>query len=159
MENLFTVAEFSKRAGVTQQCIYKRKNNKDDVIHKYIIYRNGQTLIKESALNDLYNKSSNDTATEQKTAETEKIILLLEEENKSLKKQLEEKAGILDIFSQQLKEKDKQIETLSQTLIQQQQLNALQLQKNVELLEYKEKKSIFNIFKKRGINREEKKEN
>lgn len=149
MENLFTVAEFSQRAGVTQQCIYKRKNNKNDIIHNYIIYKNGKTLIKESALKDLYNKCSNDNETEPKTAEKEKIILLLEEEIKSLKKQLEEKAGILDIFSQQLKEKDKQIETLSQTLIQQQQLNAMQIQKNVELLEYKQKKSIFNIFKRR----------
>ena len=147
--NLLTIAEFSKKANVSVQGIYKRIKNKNDLIQKYIVVKDDQKYIKEIAIQDIYKKSQTKNETEPKTAETYKIIELLERQIETLKKQVEEKNEIVFFLQKQLEEKDKQINSITETLSQQQQLNAIDKQR-IELIETKRKKPRFNIFKKRG---------
>lgn len=138
--DLLTVKEFSKKANVSVQSIYKRINNKKDKIQKYIVIKDNTKYIKCSAIEDIYNKPI--------------------ETNENVKN---EKDEIIELLKQQLEEKDKQINSLlenitdlNKSLTQQQQLNYIDKQKilALESAEETKKKGIFNIFKKRGTKQE-----
>lgn len=111
-----SIKEFAELAGVSQQSVYQRIKKPHNPIQAYLKEVEGKTLIRKTALKDLY---SNDNKQEEYTSPTERVLDILEN-------QLAEK-------DRQLKEKDKQIESLLKSLEdmqrlldQQQQLKAME---------------------------------
>ena len=49
-----TIAEFAEKAGVSKQAIYKQVNNENSQITPFILREGKRTLIKVSALSELY---------------------------------------------------------------------------------------------------------
>ena len=129
-----SIKEFSERAKVSQQSIYKRIGNKSDSLFPFLKIINGKKYLSVSALTSIYNI---DKESPQETESNNKIIEMLENE---------------------IENKNKQIETLLNQLTdahnlinQQQQLHLLDKQKILELEESQsasKRKGIFNIFKR-----------
>ena len=53
-ESYLSVAEFAEAAGVSKQAVYKQVNNENSQISPYILRDGKKTLIKATALNELY---------------------------------------------------------------------------------------------------------
>lgn len=111
-----SIKEFSELAGVSQQSIYARIKKPHNPIQPYLKVVEGKTLIRKTALKDLY---SNDSKQEEIKEPMERVLDILEN-------QLAEK-------DRQLQEKDNQIESLlkrledtERLLDQQQQLKAME---------------------------------
>lgn len=111
-----SIKEFAELAGVSQQSIYQRIKKPHNPIQVYLKEVNNKTLIRKTALKDLY---SNDNKQQEHTSPIERVLDILEN-------QLVEK-------DRQLKEKDKQIESLLKSmedtqklLDHQQQLKAME---------------------------------
>ena len=144
-----SIKDFSELAGVSNQAVYKRLNNK---LKKYVNVENGKKTINCKAL-ELYQLKENLNVEQQieqqlnnglKTALSDTITLL--------SKQLEEK-------DKQIAEKDKQISALNDHLQQSQRLNENnqvligrqqdQPKQIIEDLSTQEKKSPWSRFFKK----------
>lgn len=142
-KELLSIKEVSEAAGVTQQAVYKQLNNK---LKKYVVVVEGKKKLKREVLEEVYNKSveqkfNNDNSTVEQPIQPEIKL-------------------VLETLQQQLKEKDKQIESLQisldkaqSSLDQAQKLHLLDKQKILELEqkdeENQEKKESFlkRLFK------------
>ncbi|MCM1265423.1 MAG: hypothetical protein NC200_04415 [Candidatus Gastranaerophilales bacterium] len=117
MDNEYiSIKDFAELAGVSQQSIYQRIKKPHNPIQVYLKEVEGKTLIRKTALKDLYTKESKQ---EEAKEPIERILDILEN-------QLAEK-------DKQIQEKDKQIESLLKSLDdtqrlldQQQQLKAME---------------------------------
>lgn len=126
-KDYISIKEFADLAGVSAQSIYQRIRKKHNPIQAYLKEVDSKTLIRKTALKDLY---SNEGKQEEAQSPTERILDILE-------KQLAEK-------DRQLQEKDKQIESLLKSLDdtqrlldQQQKLKAIETQLLIDKQEEK----------------------
>lgn len=84
-DQLLSVKEYAKHAGITEQAVYKRLRNEKSDLRQYLIEKNNKKYIKREALNLLEDKST-----------TEKL------ESENLRE-------IVDLLKSQIAEKDDQI--------------------------------------------------
>ena len=98
-KELLSIKEVSEAANISQQAVYKQLNNK---LKKYVVVVEGKKKLKKEVLEEVYNKkveqkfNNNNSTVEQPIQPEIKIVL--------------------DTLQQQLKEKDKQIESLQASL-------------------------------------------
>lgn len=115
--NLLTIKEFAKRAGKSEQSIYKRLNNR---LNPYVQLVENQKMLNSKALFEVY-------GIEVEQPYQPKL-------NNPFNPEQQDNAALLsaiEALNKQLGEKDKQIEQLTKLLDQQQQLQ-LQSQRLLE---------------------------
>jgi len=61
MVEVLSIAEFAEKAGVSKQAIYKQANNENSQLSPYIVREGKRTLIKASALTELYGVDTTET--------------------------------------------------------------------------------------------------
>ena len=139
---LYTIAEISDLIGLSKVTIYKKLKLKE--MQEHISKKQGTTYVTEEGFNFIklgLNGFNTDTSTEpqEDTKNVEDIIL--EDDIKDLNKDL------INALIEQLKEKDKQIETLH-NLIENSQILLKSKSEEVKLLEepVKAKVSLFTKF-------------
>ena len=150
-EKYLSIAEFAKRANVSPQSIYQRLKRQEDEIHKYTKTKSGKTVIAERAINEIYNKHSDDYEETQDTETQTTITEILLKQVETLTTELEAKNKIIAELQEQIKQYSEREDTFQTLLLQQQQLTAVE-KKNVILLEEKtekKRKGIFGIFRKK----------
>lgn len=69
-----SIAEFAEKAGVSKQAIYKQIGNENSQIAPYILREGKRTLIKVSALRELYGVDTGETTFTTQTGEVEQPI-------------------------------------------------------------------------------------
>jgi uncharacterized coiled-coil protein SlyX len=138
-DELLTVKELAEAANISVQSIYKRLKNENDVIHDYVVVQGGKQLIKVSVLENVYNIKDNQQQDSGGNTDFAEIISVLKSQ--------------LDIKDKQIKELNDIIKENNKLIDQQQQLHLLDKKKILALEEASaastEKRSIFNIFRKR----------
>lgn len=135
-KELLSIKEVSEAAGVTQQAVYKQLNNK---LKKYVVVVEGKKKLKKEVLEEVYNKS-----VEQK----------FNNENSTVEQPIQPEIKlVLETLQQQLKEKDKQIESLQisldkaqNSLDQAQKLHGLDMQRIMALEDKANKKWYKRLF-------------
>ena len=138
MDNLLTIKEFAERINRKTQGIYKQATNENSKLYPYVVRLDNKLYIKEEALEKVYQliqpiQPTNSTnSTEEPTNSTEEPTNSTNQFTQSRKQELID----IEFFKELLREKDKQIETLTRLLDQEQHLHA---QTKLLLNEYKEK--------------------
>ena len=139
-----SIKDFAKKAGVSQQSLYKRLNNPNNQLNNYVKMVENQKMIDIRALQEVYGVEV-EQPIQPKTEPVEQPIQpLLQATIESLTKELERKSEELQAkdkqyadlkasMEEQLKVKDKQIEHYGKLLDQEQQLNAMNQQKILAL--------------------------
>lgn len=147
-KNFISVGEFAKVVGISQQGVYKRIKN-DENLKQFIKIENKKTLISTEALEkvfkiDLKTESNVDINQDNENTVDKDFIIEL------LQKQLEEKQKEIDEKNQQIHSLIDNIANLNTTLSQQQQLHLLDKDKIIKLenTELKKKKRFFSFFSK-----------
>lgn len=142
-KELLSIKEVSEAANISQQAVYKQLNNK---LKKYVVVVEGKKKLKREVLEEVYNK---------------KVEQKFNNNNSTVEQPIQPEIKlVLETLQQQLKEKDKQIESLQisldkaqSSLDQAQKLHLLDKQKILELEqkdeENQEKKESFfkRLFK------------
>lgn len=161
-----SIKDFAKRAGVSQQSLYKRLNKLNNQLNNYIKLVDNQKMIDIRALQEVYGveveqpiqpfiqpveqpiqpnlqeeiEEKNDLIEflkDQLRAKDEQIESMLNESDTTSDEALNEAVlKQLNILNEQLQAKDKQIENLQKLLDQEQHLNAMNHEK-ILLLETK----------------------
>lgn len=124
------INEVADLANISPQYLYAQFNKK---FKEYSKIKNGHKYFHSSILKE-FNKEHQETKEEKENStDLNKVVELLEKQ--------------VELLTNQLAEKDSQIQTLQQLLNQQQQLH-LQTQSQLKLLESKEKKKFWSWFRK-----------
>lgn len=157
-DSYLSIKEFAECANVSIQSVYKRIKKSDDIIHNFIIIKDGKKLIAAAAIEQIYNinyNSINNDIEEEAKEEPlyNDIISILKEQIEQQKREIEFKNKQIDNLMIQLKESSKR-ETNYQTLLnQQQQLTATEKQKILQLENKasanEKKRGIFSFFRKK----------
>ena len=129
-KEFLTVSDFARELNISIQAVYKRINKSDSDLKPFVKKDNGKTYIDKAALIAVYNFKEP-----------------VDESN----------SPAIDILKTEILEKNKQIENLlaqlenaNKLLDQQQQLMLLDKQKILALEQQTERKSIFDIFKRKN---------
>lgn len=158
-----SIKDFAKRAGVSQQALYKRLNKLNNQLNNYIKLVENQKMIDIRALQEVYGVEVEQPIQpviqpveqpiqpnlQEEIEEKNDLIEFLKDQLRAKDKQMESMLNEcdttsdealneavlkqLDILNEQLKAKDKQIENLQKLLDQEQQLNAMNQQKILAL--------------------------
>lgn len=142
-----SIKDFAKRAGVSQQSLYKRLNKLNNQLNNYIKLVDNQKMIDIRALQEVYGVEVEQPIQPFIQPVEQPIQPLLQATIESLSKELERKSEELQAkdkqyadlkasMEEQLKVKDKQIEHYGKLLDQEQHLNAMNHEK-ILLLESK----------------------
>ena len=161
-EEYISIREFSDRANVSVQSIYKRLNGVDNPLNRYVKLIDNQKMLNIQALQEIYGiEVEQHIQSNYSTYSTEKVSKEVEnfgsKELVEVKHQLELAELEIKHLKEQLKDKSEQINSLHQRLEeshklldQQQQLCAITQKKIEELEEKKEeepKKSWWKFWK------------
>lgn len=150
MENntdFLSVKDFAQKIGVSVQSVYKKINKADSELQDYIVKENNIVKIDSRAIKEIYNVSMPTTSPKEETTKFEEFFI----------QQIEEKDRQIKEKDRQIEERDSQIKSLIERLAeanklldQQQQLNAADKSKILQLesLEQK-KKGLFSLFRKK----------
>lgn len=154
-----SISDFAAAAGVSQQSIYKRLQNKEDELQHFYKKIGGKKYISKIALTSIYGEAAEQEETPQENPKEEKaaddvLLTMLQQQ--------------LEVMQRELEIKNKQIENLNDRLAeannlinQQQQLQLLDKQKIAALEaaaeeaeetkqeEEPKKRVFFGLFKKR----------
>lgn len=154
MEKLYTVKDFAEQANISQQAVYKQINSR---LKPFIHTVNGQKFIEAAALEKFYSTQIEQPLNPDSTARTldiqPNVVQLdstqiqpeenggrqkkLEDQIKELQKQLnqivENEQEERNFLREQIRQKDKQIESLTENLKIAQQLAAADKKKVIEL--------------------------
>ena len=129
-KEFLTVSDFARELNISIQAVYKRINKSDSDLKPFVKKDNGKTYIDKAALTAVYNFKET-----------------VDESN----------SPAIDILKTEILEKNKQIENLlaqlenaNKLLDQQQKLMLLDKQKILALEQQTERKSIFDIFKRKN---------
>ena len=139
-----SIKDFAKKAGVSQQSLYKRLNNPNNQLNNYVKMVENQKMIDIRALQEVYGVEVEQPIQPIIQPVEQPIQPLLQATIESLSKELERKSEELQAkdkqyadlkasMEEQLKVKDKQIEHYGKLLDQEQQLNAMNQQKILAL--------------------------
>ena len=139
-----SIKDFAKKAGVSQQSLYKRLNNPNNQLNNYVKMVENQKMIDIRALQEVYGVEVEQPIQPIIQPVEQPIQPLLQATIESLSKELERKSEKLQAkdkqyadlkasMEEQLKVKDKQIEHYGKLLDQEQQLNAMNQQKILAL--------------------------
>ena len=121
-----SIKDFAKRAGVSQQSLYKRLNKLNNQLNNYIKLIDNQKMIDIRALQEVYG-----VEVEQPI---QPFIQPVEQPiQPNFDSILSQNQQMIDMLKEQLEAKDKQIENLQKLLDQEQQLNAMNQQKILAL--------------------------
>lgn len=142
-----SIKDFAKRAGVSQQSLYKRLNKLNNQLNNYIKLVDNQKMIDIRALQEVYGIEVEQPIQPFIQPVEQPIQPLLQATIESLSKELERKSeelkakdkqysDLVASMEEQLKVKDKQIEHYGKLLDQEQHLNAMNHEK-ILLLESK----------------------
>ena len=142
-----SIKDFAKRAGVSQQSLYKRLNKLNNQLNNYIKLVDNQKMIDIRALQEVYGVEVEQPIQPFIQPVEQPIQPLLQATIESLSKELERKSeelkakdkqysDLVASMEEQLKVKDKQIEHYGKLLDQEQHLNAMNHEK-ILLLESK----------------------
>lgn len=160
-EEYISIREFSDRANVSVQSIYKRLNGVDNPLNRYVKLIDNQKMLNIQALQEIYGiEVEQHIQSNYSTYSTEKVSKEVEnfgsKELVEVKHQLELAELEIKHLQEQLKDKSEQINSLHQRLEeshklldQQQQLCAISQRKIEELEEKKEeepKKSWWKFW-------------
>lgn len=160
-EEYISIREFSDRANVSVQSIYKRLNGVDNPLNRYVKLIDNQKMLNIQALQEIYGiEVEQPIQPKYSTYSTEKVSKEVEnfggKEFVEVKHQLELAELEIKHLKEQLKDKSEQINSLHQRLEeshklldQQQQLCAISQRKIEELEEKKEeepKKSWWKFW-------------
>ena len=118
-----SIKDFAKRAGKSQQAIYKQVERK---LNKYIKLVDNQKMIDIRALQEVYGIEV-EQPIQPKVEQVEQPI------QPNFDSILSQNQQMIDMLKEQLEAKDKQIENLQKLLDQEQQLNAMNQQKILAL--------------------------
>ena len=102
-----SIKDFAKRAGVSQQAIYKQLNNK---LKKYVKVVENKKYLHISALDEYIKPQENSTDEQQ-------LLNMLQTNLKVLQEQLSVKDRLIEELTQQASEKDKIIADMSKSLL------------------------------------------
>lgn len=139
MSNLLTIKVFADKVNRKTQGIYKQATNENSKLYPYVVRLDNKLYIKEEALEEVYQlnqpiqptDTTNSNDTTNKTNQFNSTDTTNSNDTTNLKDQ-----DTIEFFKELLREKDKQIETLTKLLDQEQHLHA---QTKLLLNEYKEK--------------------
>lgn len=155
-----SIREFAELAGVSQQSIYKRLQNKNDELQPFYKKIDGKKYISLSALAAIYKIESQpqEQPKEESSNGDSFLLMLLQQQLEAMQRDVEEK-------NKQIQNLNDRLAEANQIISQQQQLHLLDKQKLIALEaaaaleetheeaaaaeESQNKKSIFDIFKKR----------
>lgn len=121
-----SIKDFAKRAGVSQQAIYKQVERK---LNNYVKMVDNQKMIDIRALQEVYGIEV-EQPIQPKVEQVEQPI------QPNFDSILSQNQQMIDMLKEQLEAKDKQIENLQKALDQAQMLNAMD-KKKIEALEIK----------------------
>ena len=121
-----SIKDFAKRAGVSQQSLYKRLNKLNNQLNNYIKLVDNQKMIDIRALQEVY-------GVEVEQPIQPKIEPVEQPIQPNFDSILSQNQQMIDMLKEQLEAKDKQIENLTKLLDQEQQLNAMNQQKILAL--------------------------
>ena len=124
-----SIKDFAKRAGVSQQSLYKRLNKLNNQLNNYIKLVDNQKMIDIRALQEVY-------GVEVEQPIQPKIEPVEQPIQPNFDSILSQNQQMIDMLKEQLEAKDKQIESLQKLLDQEQHLNAMNHEK-ILLLESK----------------------
>ena len=124
-----SIKDFAKRAGVSQQSLYKRLNKLNNQLNNYVKMVENQKMIDIRALQEVY-------GVEVEQPIQPKIEPVEQPIQPNFDSILSQNQQMIDMLKEQLEAKDKQIENLQKLLDQEQQLNAMNHEK-ILLLESK----------------------
>ena len=137
-----SVAEFSKRANISKQRVYQLLNK---TLKEFVKEVDGVKMLDIRALERYKSKENISTLEQENNQDLNKTLIdtieLLQEQLKTLNKQLEEKDNQINNLLNQLAEQTKLVS-------QAQSLHYNQQQERVQLIDSKEKKSLWKRFKK-----------
>ena len=124
-----SIKDFAKRAGVSQQSLYKRLNKLNNQLNNYVKMVENQKMIDIRALQEVY-------GVEVEQPIQPKIEPVEQPIQPNFDSILSQNQQMIDMLKEQLEAKDKQIENLQKLLDQEQHLNAMNHEK-ILLLESK----------------------
>ena len=124
-----SIKDFAKKAGVSQQSLYKRLNNPNNQLNNYVKMVENQKMIDIRALQEVYGVEV-EQPIQPKVEQVEQPI------QPNFDSILSQNQQMIDMLKEQLEAKDKQIENLQKLLDQEQHLNAMNHEK-ILLLESK----------------------
>ena len=124
-----SIKDFAKKAGVSQQSLYKRLNNPNNQLNNYVKMVDNQKMIDIRALQEVYGIEV-EQPIQPKVEQVEQPI------QPNFDSILSQNQQMIDMLKEQLEAKDKQIENLQKLLDQAQMLNAMD-KKKIEALETK----------------------
>lgn len=137
-----SVAEFSKRANISKQRVYQLLNK---TLKEFVKEVDGVKMLDIRALERYESKENISTLEQENNQDLNKTLIdtieLLQEQLKTLNKQLGEKDNQINNLLNQLAEQTKLVS-------QAQSLHYNQQQERVQLIDSKEKKSLWKRFKK-----------
>lgn len=128
-----SIKDFAKRAGVSQQSLYKRLNKLNNQLNNYIKLVDNQKMIDIRALQEIYGVEVEQPIQPLLQAAIESLSKELERKSEELQAKDKQYADLKASMEEQLKVKDKQIEHYGKLLDQEQQLNAMNQQKILAL--------------------------
>ena len=129
-KEFLTINEVAELVNVSPQYLYSQFNKRFKEFSKMI---NRKKYFHCDILKEFDGEGQNKEQTKENSTDLNKVVELLEKQ--------------VELLTNQLAEKDSQIQTLQQLLNQQQQLH-LQTQSQLKLLESKEKKKFWSWFRK-----------
>lgn len=154
-EMYLSIKEFSEKANVSIQSVYKRLRKENDPLHEFIKIKDGKKVISIIAIDEIYKNGYDEyeeiDSEEIENTETEEseIIKLLKAQVEEQRKEIEFKNKQIEELNEQLKASSER-ETNYQTLLnQQQQLTAIANTEKQLLVDKTKKKSIIDIFRKK----------
>lgn len=140
MDNILSIKEFAERAGRKTQGLYKQATNKNSRLYPYVVHKDGKLYIREVALEEVYQRNQTNQTTDENDENNSNNRTnssnSTDETNSTNQFNRPKDEDTIDFFKELLREKDKQIETLTRLLDQEQHLHA---QTKLLLNEYKEK--------------------
>ena len=135
-----SIKDFAKRAGVSQQSLYKRLNKLNNQLNNYVKMVENQKMIDIRALQEVYGVEVEQPIQPKIEPVEQPIQPIIEPVEQPIQPNfdsiLSQNQQMIDMLKEQLEAKDKQIENLQKLLDQEQHLNAMNHEK-ILLLESK----------------------
>ena len=141
MDELLTVKEFSGKAGITPQAVYKELNKADNRLKEYVVLVDNRKMLKASALTEVYGKEVEQPdnpasqPVEQPVEQPDNPASQPVEQPDNQKQSETESITkeIIDLLRQELEVKNQQIAELEKLLDQEQKITAMSHQRILEL--------------------------
>lgn len=155
-QDYLTIKEFAEKVGKTKQAIYQQVKGR---LKPYCKVEQGTTYIEISAIDRFYPNTGADKSLKSNSSQSSQVEQVENSNDKTILYEILQKE--LELKNRQLEVKDKQINDLSERLAealksldQQQQLNAIEKKRILELeekpasAEQEESKGFFKWFRK-----------